>query len=120
MRRTLLALALVLVAHSGTAPAAPAAGPRPPAMRTRMFDALTTREISGYLARNDIILIPIGTVEMHGEMPVGAEYVLPLAVATRMAEQVDALVLPHLAYFYSGATAIGHGTLDISPSAGLA
>ncbi len=87
-------------------------------MRSRLFDALTNDEISAYLRHNDLIFLPIGTVEMHGEMPVGAEYVLPLAFAQRLAEETEAIVLPHLAYFYPGATAIGRGTVSVSPSAG--
>lgn len=89
-------------------------------MRTRFFDALTNEEVASYLRHNDLIFLPVGTVEMHGEMPVGCEYVLPLAFALRLAEKTDALVLPHLAYFYPGATAIGRGTISVSPSVGLA
>ncbi len=90
-------------------------------MRTRYYyDARTNEEIAAYLRRSDIIFLPIGAVEMHGEMPVGCEYVLPLAFALRMAEEVDALVLPHLAYFFAGATATGKGTVEVRPSVGTA
>jgi creatinine amidohydrolase len=89
-------------------------------MRTRCFDALTNDEITAYLRHNDLIYIPVGTVEMHGAMPVGAEYVLPLAFAHRFAEETDGLILPHLIYFYPGATAIGRGTIHVSPSGGVA
>jgi creatinine amidohydrolase len=51
-------------------------------------------------------------------MPLGSEHVLPLAFARRMAEEADGLVLPHLVYFYPGATAIGRGTVSVSPTAG--
>jgi creatinine amidohydrolase len=87
-------------------------------MRTRFYDSLRNREIEEYLGRSDIIFLPVGTIEMHGEMPVGCEHVLPLAMALKMAEQVDGLVLPNLPYFYAGATVIGRGTLQIPPSAG--
>jgi creatinine amidohydrolase len=87
-------------------------------MRTRLYDSLRNREIEEYLGRNDIVFLPVGTIEMHGEMPVGCEHVLPLAMALLMAEEVDGLVLPHLPYFYAGATAIGRGTLQVPPSAG--
>ena len=89
-------------------------------VRTRFYDSLRDREIEEYLDRSDIILLPVGTIEMHGEMPVGCEHVLPLAIALKMAEQVDGLVLPNLPYFYAGATAIGRGTLQVPPSAGSA
>ena len=80
-----------------------------PFLRTRSLDSLNNREISEYLQRNDIIVIPVGTVELHGEMPVGCEHVLPLAFARRIAEEADALVLPGMIYFYPGATAIAQG-----------
>jgi creatinine amidohydrolase len=89
-------------------------------MRTRFFDALTNREIEEYLGRRDIIIVPVGTAEMHGEMPVGCEHALPLAFALKMAEEVDGLVLPGLRYTYPGATAIGKGTIQVSPTIGAA
>jgi creatinine amidohydrolase len=89
-------------------------------VRTRLFDSLTNREVEEYLDRSDIMFLPVGTVEMHGEMPVGCEHILPLAFALKMAEEVDGLVLPGLHYFYPGATAIGHGTIQVSPSIGAA
>jgi creatinine amidohydrolase len=89
-------------------------------MRTRFLDSLNNREISEYLRRSDVIVIPVGTVELHGEMPVGCEHVLPLAFAKRIAEEADALVLPGMVYFYPGATAIAQGTVSVRPSAGAA
>jgi creatinine amidohydrolase len=91
-----------------------------PELRTRFYDSLRNREIESYLARRDVIFLPVGTMEMHGEMPVGCEHVLPLAVAFGMAEAADGLVLPGLHYFYPGATAIGRGTVQITPTAGAA
>lgn len=89
-------------------------------MRTRSYDALTNDEIVAYLRRSDVVFLPVGAVEMHGEMPVGSEYVLPLAFAFGMAEAADGLVLPHLAYFFAGATAVGKGTVTMQPDIGRA
>jgi creatinine amidohydrolase len=89
-------------------------------IRTRFYDSLSDREVAAYLKRNDLIFIPVGTVEMHGEMPLGCEHVLPMAFAVKLAEQLDGLVLPNLAYFYCGGTAIGKGTVFVSPSTGVA
>ncbi len=89
-------------------------------MRTRYLTRLNDFEIRDYLKRNDVLFIPVGTVEIHGVMPVDCEYVLPLGYAVEMAKQTDGLVLPHMAYFYPGGTAIGEGTVHISPSAGKA
>ena len=83
-------------------------------MRTRFLTRLINREVEDYLARRDVIFVPVGTVEMHGAMPLDCETVLPEAISLLLAERSDALVLPHLPYFYPGATAIGRGTVNIS------
>jgi len=83
-------------------------------MRTRFLTRLINREVEDYLARRDVIFVPVGTVEMHGAMPLDCETVLPEAISLLLAERADALVLPHLPYFYPGATAIGRGTVNIS------
>jgi creatinine amidohydrolase len=90
-----------------------------PQMRTRMLTSLTNTEIEEYLKRNDIIFIPVGNVEVHGGFPTDCEYVGPLAFAQKMAEEVDGLVLPNLAYFFPGGTVVGKGTVYIKPSEGL-
>ncbi len=89
-------------------------------LRTRVYDSMTNAEVTAYLERNDVIFLPVGTAEMHGSMPLGCEHALPLAIATRMAELADGLVLPGLVYFYPGATAVGRGTIQVSPTIGAA
>ena len=91
-----------------------------PQMRSRLLTSLTNTEIEQYLRRNDIIFIPIGTVEPAGGMPIDAEYVIPLAQAIKAAEAVDALVLPGLAYFFPDATIVGRGAVHVTPSEGTA
>lgn len=87
-------------------------------MRTRLFTRLTNREIEAYLQRNDLLFIPVGTVEMHGALPVDCETVLPEAISVLLAERADGLVLPDLPYFYPGGTTIGRGTIPMSIRAG--
>ena len=80
-------------------------------MRTRLLTSLSNVEIEQYLKRNDVIFVPIGTVEVHGGLPVDCEYVGALAVAIKMAEKADGLVLPYVAFGYPGATTVGRGTI---------
>lgn len=88
-------------------------------MRSRLLTSLSNVEVEKYLERNDIIFVPVGTVEVHGGLPLDCEYVSPLAFAIKMAEKVDGLVLPNLSYFYPGdATMIGKGTVHTSCSEG--
>jgi creatinine amidohydrolase len=89
-------------------------------MRTRMLPSLTNVEVEKYLERNDIIFIPVGTVEVHGALPLDCEYVGPLAFAMKMAEKVDGLVLPNLMYFYPGATSTGRGSVHVTVTGGEA
>ena len=70
-----------------------------PEMRTRKLTSMTNKEVEDYLARNDVIIIPCGPIEMHGLMPLEAEYIGPLGWAIKMAEKADALVFPHFVFY---------------------
>ncbi len=88
-------------------------------MRTRILPRLLNSEVQEYLKQNDIIIVPVGTVEMHGGLPLDVETVFSEAVALRMAEACDGLVLTGLPYFYAGATASGRGTVQVSIRQGI-
>lgn len=83
-------------------------------MRTRILPKMLNSEVEEYLQHNDIIIVPVGTVEMHGGFPLDSETVISEAYALRMAEACDGLVLTGLPYFYAGATASGRGTVQVS------
>ncbi|MBR5317803.1 MAG: creatininase family protein [Lachnospiraceae bacterium] len=88
-------------------------------MRTRILPHLLNSEVEEYLKHNDIIIVPVGTVEMHGGFPLDSETVISEAYALKMAEACDGLVLTGLPYFYSGATASGRGTVQVSIRQGI-
>ena len=88
-------------------------------MRTRILGKMINSEVQEYLARNDIIIVPVGTTEMHGGLPLDCETVLSEAIGLRMAEACDGLVLTGLPYFYAGATASGRGTVEVSIRDGI-
>ena len=83
-------------------------------MRTRIIPKMLNDEVEEYLTRNDIVIVPVGTVEMHGGFPLDSETVVSEAFALKMAEACDGLVLTGLPYFYAGATASGRGTVQVS------
>lgn len=87
-------------------------------MRTRYLTQLSNYEVEQYLQKNDLIFIPVGTVELHGSMPLNCEYVTAEALALEMARQTDGLVLDGLQLFFPGATTIGKGTVYVSPQDG--
>ena len=88
-------------------------------MRTRILPKMLNSEVQEYLMRNDIIIVPVGTVEMHGGLPLDVETNISEAVGLKMADACDALVLTGLPYFYSGATASGRGTVQVSVRQGI-
>lgn len=76
-------------------------------------------EVQEYLTRNDIIIVPVGTTEMHGGLPLDCETVVSEGIGLKMAEACDGLLLTGLPYFYAGATASGRGTLQVSVREGI-
>jgi len=88
-------------------------------MRTRIIPKMLNSEVQDYLKHNDIVIVPVGTIEMHGGLPMDCETVLPEAIALKMAEACDGLVLTGLPYFYAGATAAGRGTVQVSVREGI-
>ncbi len=88
-------------------------------MRTRILGKLLNSEVQDYLEHNDIIIVPVGTTEMHGGFPLDCETVISEAYALKMAEACDGLVLTGLPYFYSGATASGRGTVQVTVRQGI-
>ena len=88
-------------------------------MRTRILGKMLNTEVQDYLQRNDIIIVPVGTTEMHGGLPLDCETVMSEAMALKMAEACDGLVLTGLPYFYAGATASGRGTVQVTVRQGI-
>ena len=88
-------------------------------MRTRILGKMLNSEVQEYLQHNDIIIVPVGTTEMHGGFPLDCETVISEAYALKMAESCDGLVLTGLPYFYAGATASGRGTVQVSIRQGI-
>ena len=88
-------------------------------MRTRILGKMLNSEVQDYLSRNDIIIVPVGTTEMHGGFPLDCETVISEAYCLRMTEACDGLVLTGLPYFYAGATASGRGTVQVTVRQGI-
>lgn len=86
-------------------------------MRSRYLLELTTPDVARYLGDGgDLALLPLGPTEMHGpHLPLGTDLYVARAVALRVAEAADGIVLPDLAYNWSGATDGFPGTLSIEP-----
>lgn len=88
-------------------------------LHTRDLTRLSQVQVAEYLKRSDVIFIPVGAVETNGIMPSDRDYVSPLAYAMAMADEVDALYMPGLAWSYPGTTMVASATVNISPSQGV-
>lgn len=87
-------------------------------MRTRELNKMTNAEVEEYLKLNDVIFVPVGTVETHGLYPVDVETTIPEAMCRLLAEKADALYLTGLPYFFCGATTEARASVQMSVSAG--
>ena len=65
-------------------------------LRTRILPKMMNSEVEEYLRHNDLIIVPVGTVEMHGGLPLDCETVISEAVGLNMAEAGDGLLLTGL------------------------
>lgn len=106
-------LALLLLA----AAAAPAQVRK---LHTRDLTRLSHVQVADYLKRSDVVFVPVGAVETNGILPSGRDYVSPLAFAMAMADEVDALFMPGLAWSYPGTTVVAPSTVYMSPQEGAA
>ncbi|OLS35872.1 creatininase family protein [Bacillus sp. MRMR6] len=88
-------------------------------MRTRFLSKCTNAEVEEYLQQNDLIFVPVGVTETHGALPLDAETVFAEALALKMAEATNGLVLHNLPYFFAGGTVMARGTIKMSVKDGM-
>jgi creatinine amidohydrolase len=46
----------------------------------------------------DLVLVPVGTIEAHGAIPLGTDTIIPEALASVLAPKLGALIAPSIAY----------------------
>jgi creatinine amidohydrolase len=65
----------------------------------RRLDRLNHQELRRLVPeRIDAVILPVGTIEAHGIIPLGTDLLIPEAMAARIGEEVDALVAPAIPY----------------------
>jgi hypothetical protein len=83
-------------------------------MQKVFLDELTWREANEAIERGAPIFLPVGPIEGHGpNIPLGCDFYIATAVAKLMAEKSGGIVLPPLAYTYSGGTSTFKGAVSI-------
>jgi creatinine amidohydrolase len=65
----------------------------------------------------DLVIVPVGTIEAHGAIPLGTDTLIPEALAAELAPRLNALIAPSVAYGvtntllpYPGSTTVSSST----------
>ena len=62
--------------------------------------------------RHSIIILPVGSLEQHGPaLPLNVDVVIPTSLAKMVAERLEAMILPPIAYGYKSHPTSGGGQL---------
>jgi creatinine amidohydrolase len=85
---------------------------------TRRIDELNWEQFRDLVPRTtDLVLVPVGTIEAHGAIPLGTDTLIPEALANDLAGKLDALIAPAVAYGvtnsllpYPGSTTVSSAT----------
>ncbi|MCJ7765641.1 MAG: creatininase [Thiovulaceae bacterium] len=78
--------------------------------RTVMMSEMTWPEYAEQLKSNPVVFIPTGAVEQHGpHLPMGVDYMLPMAIARDVAEVIDGIVAAPVTYGYKSMPRSGGG-----------
>ena len=89
-----------------------AAGAQKPS--TREMNDLNWMEFQKLVpSKIDTVFVTVGTMEPHGVINNGADNTAPIAIARALAEDVNALIAPHIAYGITGQMAPYPGALHV-------
>jgi len=85
---------------------------------TRKINEMTWEQFRDRVPEEtDLVFIPVGTIEAHGAMALGTDTIIPEAVANDLAEKLNALIAPAVAYGvtnsllpYPGSTTVSSAT----------
>ena len=76
-----------------------------------LVEHMTWEEYRDEVSRR-IIILPVGSLEQHGpHLPLNVDVVIPTSLAKMVAEELDAMVLPPIAYGYKSHPTSGGGQL---------
>lgn len=90
------------------------------APRSRFLDELPSAEAARVMARTSAVILPVGTVELHGpHLPLACDGLISQAFALKLAEKIDALVAPVEPYSFIGATSKFPGGVSVPFSASI-
>ena len=83
---------------------------RPVAQRTRLFAEMTWPEVAEAAGRGAGVVLPVGSTEQHGyHLPLATDAILATELALAVADPLDLLVAPAVAYGYRSRPLSGGG-----------
>jgi creatinine amidohydrolase len=65
----------------------------------------------------DLAIVPVGTIEAHGAIPLGTDTIIPEALASGLAPRVNALIAPSIAYGVTNSLLPYPGSTTVSSTA---
>jgi creatinine amidohydrolase len=81
---------------------------------TRSLDDINWMQFKEWVPKRiDTVLVTVGTLEPHGVINNGADNTAPIAIARTIADDVNAMIAPHVPYGVTGAMAPYPGALHI-------
>ncbi len=76
---------------------------------------LNWQDIEGLQKRGyDSVIIPVGTIEAHGAIPLGTDNIIPEAIAQKIAEETKSLIAPTVNYGITKSLLGYPGSLTVS------
>jgi creatinine amidohydrolase len=91
---------------------------KPAAPPTRSMDDINWIHFKQWVpSRIDTVLVTVGTLEPHGVLNNGADNTAPIAIARSIADEVNAMIAPHIPYGVTGAMAPYPGAVHIPEEA---
>jgi creatinine amidohydrolase len=85
-------------------------------LRTRKLEELNWMEFKHLVPmKTDAVLVPVGTIEAHGVTGLGTDNQIPLSIAERIAEPVQALIAPTIHYGITRTLLPYPGSLTVLP-----
>src|SRR5947209_12390092 len=86
----------------------------PNELSTREMERINWMEFAEWVpSRIQTVLLPLGTLEAHGATANGTDIIAPVAIARAIAERVNAMIAPVIAYGFTGVLDAYPGGLTI-------
>jgi len=82
------------------------------------LELMSSKAAAEYLGENDLAVLPIGCIEMHGpHVPLGCDLMIAWGTSVLLARKWGAVLMPPISYAYPGASGPWPGTVNVRPEA---